>query len=127
MEISKFLKMAFLIDALIAFAYGFIMLLLPEQHATFFAFPYEEFADRFIGSLFLALGFGNLLAYRASSWENVEIVIYMNMTFFILGIGVMLYSMAVALIPIAGFVQVGLMSFLFILFLYAYYEAKMKT
>ena len=85
MEISKFAKMALLIDGLIALVYGLIMLLLPEQHATFFAFPYEEFADRFIGSLFLGFAVGNLLAYRASSWENVEYVIYMNMIFLILG------------------------------------------
>ena len=127
MEISKFAKMALLIDGLIALVYGLIMLLLPEQHATFFAFPYEEFADRFIGSLFLGFGVGNLLAYRASSWENVEYVIYMNMIFLILGNVVMLYSIAVALLPIAGFVQIGLMSFLLVLFLYAYYEAKMKS
>lgn len=127
MEISKFAKMALLIDGLIALVYGLIMLLLPEQHATFFAFPYEEFADRFIGSLFLGFAVGNLLAYRASSWENVEYVIYMNMIFLILGNVVMLYSIAVALLPIAGFVQIGLMSFLLVLFLYAYYEAKMKS
>ena len=99
MEISKFLKYAFLIDGLIALVYGLIMLLIPEQHATFFAFPYEEFADRFIGSLFLAFGVGNLLAYRASSWDNVEYLVYMNMTFLILGIVVTLYSIVVALLP----------------------------
>ena len=127
MEISKFLKFALLIDGLIALGYGLILLLFPEQHQAFFGYPFEEFADRFIGSMMLAFGVGNLLAYRASSWENVEFVIYMNMTFFVLCDVVMLYSIAVGLIPIMGFVQIGLMSFLLILFLYAYYEAKMKT
>ncbi len=127
MEISKFLKFALLIDGLIALGYGLILLLFPEQHQAFFGYPFEEFADRFIGGMMLAFGVGNLLAYRASSWENVEFVIYMNMTFFVLCDVVMLYSIAVGLIPIMGFVQIGLMSFLLILFLYAYYEVKMKT
>lgn len=127
MEISKFLKFALLIDGLIALGYGLILLLFPEQHQAFFGYPFEEFADRFIGGMMLAFGVGNLLAYRASSWENVEFVIYMNMTFFVLCDVVMLFSIAVGLIPIMGFVQIGLMSFLLILFLYAYYEAKMKT
>ena len=127
MEISKFLKYAFLIDGLIALLYGLWMLLLPEQHMTMFGFPLEEFADRFIGGMMLAFAVGNLLAFRASSWENVEFVIYMNMAFFIICEVVMLYAIAVALIPITGFVQIGLMSFLLILFLYAYYEAKMKS
>ena len=128
MEMSKFLKMAFLVDGIIALVYGFIMLFIPEQHAVLFGFPLEEFADRFIGGLFVTFAVGNLLAYyRGSSWENVELVIYMNITFLVICNMVMLYSMAVALIPIAGFVQVGLMLFLLILFLYAYYEAKMKS
>ncbi|MHA1963254.1 MAG: hypothetical protein ACXACG_00925 [Candidatus Thorarchaeota archaeon] len=127
MEISKFLKYAFLIDGLVALVYGLILLLIPEQHMAFFVYPFEEFADRFVGGMMVAFGVGNLLAYRASSWENVELVIYMNMTFFILCSIEMAYSFAVGLIPIAGFLQIGLMSFLLILFLYAYYEAKMKT
>ena len=126
MEISKFLKMAFLIDFIIAFAYGLWLLLFPEQHMTMFGFPYDEFADRFIGGMMIAFGVGNLFAYRASSWENVEFVIYMNMTFFLICNLEMLYAIAVGLIPITGLTQIGIMSFLLILFLYAYYEAKMK-
>ncbi|MGY5859016.1 MAG: hypothetical protein RTU63_06585 [Candidatus Thorarchaeota archaeon] len=126
MEISKFLKMSFLIDALVAFVYGLVMLLIPDMHASFFVFPYEEFADRYIGALFLGFGVGNILAYRASTWENVEFVVYMNLAFLGIGTIVILYSIAVAILPIMGFMQVGLSLFLMILFLYAYYEAKMK-
>ncbi|TET07610.1 MAG: hypothetical protein E3J86_12560 [Candidatus Thorarchaeota archaeon] len=127
MEISKFLKYAFIIDGLIALVYGLILLLIPEQHMAFFGYPFEEFADRFTGGMMVAFGIGNLLAYRASSWENVELVIYMNMAFSLICSTVMLYSFAVGLLPIAAFLQIGLMMFLFLLFLYAYYEAKMKN
>ena len=126
MEISKFLKMSFLIDGLVAVVYGLVMLLIPEMHANFFVFPYEEFADRYIGALFLGFGVGNILAYRASTWENVEFVVYMNLSFLVIGIGVVLYSMAMTILPVAAFMQVGLSLFLLILFLYGYYEAKMK-
>jgi hypothetical protein len=126
MEISKFLKISFLIDGLVAVVYGLIMLLIPDMHADFFVFPYEEFADRFIGALFIGFGVGNLLAYRASSWEKVEFVVIMNLTFLILGLIVELYSIAIAILPVGAYAQVGLTAFLLILFLYAYYEAKMK-
>jgi len=126
MEISKFLRMSFLIDGLVAIVYGLIMLLIPDIHANMFGFPYEEFADRFTGSLFLGYGVGNLLAYRASSWENVEFVVLMNLTFLAIGLLVMLYSIAMALIPVAGYMQVGLILFLLFLFLYSYYEVKFK-
>jgi hypothetical protein len=126
MEISKFLKMSFMIDGLVAIVYGLVMLLIPDIHAAAFAFPYEEFADRYIGSLFLAFGVGNLLAYRASSWENVEFVVIMNIAFLLIGTIVILYSIAVAVLPVLAFMQVGLSLFLLILFLYGYYEAKMK-
>jgi len=126
MEISKFLKMSFMIDGLVAIVYGLVMLLIPDIHAAAFAFPYEEFADRYIGSLFLAFGVGNLLAYRASSWDNVEFVVIMNIAFLLIGTIVILYSIAVAVLPVLAFMQVGLSLFLLILFLYGYYEAKMK-
>ncbi|MCK5389835.1 MAG: hypothetical protein KAJ36_05060 [Candidatus Thorarchaeota archaeon] len=126
MEISKFLKMAFLIDALVALVYGLVLIIIPEQHMAFFGYPFEAFADMFTGGLMVAFGVGNVFAYRASLWENVEIVVYMNIAFNLFGSIIMLYSMAVGLIPIMGFAQIGLMMFLFILFIYAYYEAKMK-
>lgn len=126
MEISKFLKYSFLIDGLVALVYGLWMLVIPESHATLFSFPYEEFADRFIGALFLGFAIGNLLAYRASTWENVEFVVYMNLTFLIIGLIVELYATAMAIIPVTMFAQVLLTLFLLLLFVYAYYEAKMK-
>ena len=126
MEISRFLKMSFMIDGLVAIVYGLVMLLIPDLHAAAFVFPYEEFADRYIGSLFLAFGVGNLLAYRASSWENVEFVVIMNIAFLLIGTIVILYSIAIAVLPIVGLMQFGLSCFLLILFLYGYYEAKMK-
>jgi hypothetical protein len=127
MEISKFLKISFLIDGLVAVVYGLVMLLIPDMHAAWFGFPFEEFADRFIGALFIGFGIGNLLAYRATLWENVEFVVYMNLTFLILGLIVELYSIAMTIIPMTMLAQVGLTAFLLILFIYAYYEAKMKS
>ena len=126
MEISKFLKYSFLIDGLVALVYGLWMLLIPKSHADLFTFPYEEFADRYIGALFLGFAIGNLLAYRASSWENVEFVVYMNLTFLIIGLIVGLYAIAVAIIPVVMFAQVALTAFLLLLFVYALYKAKMK-
>lgn len=127
MEISKFLKMSFLIDGLVALIYGLVMLLIPDMHAAAFGFPYEEFADRYVGTLFLAFAVGNLLAYRASTWENVEFVVIMNIVFLLLGTVIILYTIAVAVLPVLAFMQVGLSCFLLILFLYGYYEAKMKS
>ncbi len=126
MEISKFLRMSFLIDGLVAIVYGLVMLLIPDIHASMFTFPYEEFADRYIGALFLGYGIGNLLAYRASSWENVELVVLMNLTFLVIGLFVILYSIAVAILSVAAYMQVGLTLFLLFLFLYSYYEVKFK-
>ncbi|MFW9786518.1 MAG: hypothetical protein ACFFE2_14170 [Candidatus Thorarchaeota archaeon] len=127
MEISKFLRYSFLIDGLVALIYGLWMLLIPDSHATLFNFPFEEFADRFIGALFIGFAIGNLLAFRSSMWENVEFVVYMNLTFLILGLIVELYAILTNIIPPTMYAQVVLTVFLLILFLYAYYEAKMKS
>ncbi|TFG31237.1 hypothetical protein EU527_12960 [Candidatus Thorarchaeota archaeon] len=126
MELTKFLKISFIIDGLVATIYGLILLLLPDMHATLTGFPLEEFADRFSGALMLGYGIGNIFAYRGQSWESVELVVIMNISFLIPGIIVGIYCMAIALIPIGAIFQVGLMAFLLILFLYSYYEIKMK-
>lgn len=126
MEISKFLQISFLIDGLVAIVYGLVMFLIPDIHANAFNFPYEEFADRFIGALFIGFGIGNILAYRATTWESVEFVVYMNITFLVLGLFVELYSITIAILPITGLAQVGLTVFLLLLFLYAFYMARMK-
>jgi len=126
MEISKFLKMSFMIDGLIALVYGLVLLLIPDIHNSFFGYTHEEFSYRFIGALFIGYAIGNLLAYRASSWENVEFVVWMNIVFLGIGLIVILYSIAVAVLPVMAFTQVGISSFLLILFVYGYYEAKMK-
>ena len=126
MEISKFLKMSFLISGLAAIVYGLVLLLIPDIHANMLGFLYAESSDRMIGSLLLGYGVGNLLAYRASTWENVELVVLMNLTFLVIGVLVTLYSIAIALLPVAAYMQVGLALFLMFLFLYSYYEVKFK-
>lgn len=126
MEISKFLKMSFLIGGLCAIVYGLVYLLIPDIHANMVGFPYAESADRTIGSLLLGYGVGNLLAYRASSWENVELVVLMSLTFLVIGVFVALYSIAIGLLPVAAYMHVGLALFLMFLFLYSYYEVKFK-
>ncbi len=128
MGISKFLKMAFLIDALVAIVYGLVMLLIPDIHADLMTFPYEEFSNRFIGSLFIGFGIGNLLAWlKATSWEQVELVVIMNLGFLFFGLAVVIYCIAFAILPVTAFLQTGLIIFLMILFLYGYYEAKKKS
>ena len=128
MEISKFLKIAFLIDGLVAIVYGFVMLLIPDIHADLMGFPYEEFSNRFVGSLFLGFGIGNLLAwFKGTSWEQVELVVIMNLGFLFFGLAVVVYCIALAILPVTALLQTGLIIFLMILFLYGYYEAKMKS
>ncbi|MHA1908981.1 MAG: hypothetical protein ACW98Y_16895 [Candidatus Thorarchaeota archaeon] len=128
MEISKFLKMSFLIDALIAIVYGLVMLVIPDIHANLMGFPYEEFADRMIGALFIGYGAGNLLAWlKASTWDQVELVVIMNLVFLMIGLGVMIYCIALAILPVMALLQTGLFILLLVLFLYPYYEAKMKS
>jgi hypothetical protein len=107
--ISPGLKILFLVHLVFAFIFGLVYLLIPEVFGGLFKLPTTEpfvTALRLLGAAIMAFGFGSWYAYRATAWDQVKIVVQMELVWTILGA---LVSLLAALF--AGFAPVGWINF----------------
>ena len=73
-ELSKEVKMVFIINAIIAFIYAFLFLVIPDTYAQITeATMYNPISYRQIGASILVLGIGNVLAIKRDDLEKAKI------------------------------------------------------
>ena len=75
-EVSKEVKVVFLINALFAFLYAFFFLIIPEIYLELSDTPDILFSPvtwRQLGAAFLALGIFFVLAVKRADWEKVKL------------------------------------------------------
>jgi hypothetical protein len=106
--------------------YGAWYFFLPQSWVDLTGWPYSDpAAYRALGAMMIALGFGSLLAYRANSWEKIEILMIIEIIWLVMGSVGLVWAMFENLaIPIAGRVNLAVMLMLLIFFAYAYYDVK---
>lgn len=94
------LKITFLIHAIVAFIFGIVMYLIPAMWATWVAWaPFDPAMTRVFGVALLALAVSSWFGYRAERWEEVRIVIQMEIAFTVLGLLGGLYEALFAAAP----------------------------
>ena len=79
---------------------------------------------RVLGAVIMALALGALLAYRATSWEQVELFVILQIIYNLLGLIAMLWNYATVALPVAGWMIVGLLALYFVFYLFVYFKAK---
>ena len=67
---------------------------------------------------------GSFMGYRATSWAQVELYVTIEVIWNLLGTMSLIWSYATMTLPIAGWLNTGLLALFFILFAYVYYQAK---
>ena len=122
--LSNLAKYIFLFTFLIQIVFGVWYFIAPESWSTLTGWPLELGAGRVLGAAIMALALGSLLAYRAASWEQVELFVIMQILWNILGLVAMLWAYATMTLPIATWLIVGLLALVLILFIYVYYKEK---
>ena len=123
-ELSNLAKYIFLFVFLIQIVFGVWYFIAPESWSTLTGWPLELGAGRVLGAAIMALALGSLLAYRAASWEQVELFVIMQILWNILGLVAMLWAYATMALPLATWLIVGLLALVLILFIYVYYKEK---
>ncbi len=74
-EISKEMKIVLIINAIVAFIYGCIFLLIPDLYESLTDSPYHNPALlRLWGGTIIILGLFALIAFVRKEWDNVKIV-----------------------------------------------------
>jgi len=126
MEISKILKYTFILHFIVSMVFGLWYFVSIESWADLTNWPFmDPTSGRVMGAMMIGFGITSLLGYRASTWEQVEIVVLGEIIWEILAIIGMSWMMIIhTTIPASGWFLVGLLTIFTILFSYSYYLAK---
>jgi hypothetical protein len=105
-QMASGLKSLFLVHFILALVFGLIYLLVPEAFGNLVRWPIREIAPwRLIGAALLGYGASSWLSYKATAWENVKIVVQMEIVWTILGAIVMLWGLLFAGLPVFGWLN----------------------
>jgi Ca2+/Na+ antiporter len=123
-ELSSITKYIFLLTFIIQIIFGVWFFVSPESWVTLTGWPNEVNSGRVLGAVIMALALGALLAYRATSWEQVELFVIMQLLYNLLGLVAMLWNYATVALPVAGWLIIGLLALYLVFYLFVYYKAK---
>src|SRR5512139_910413 len=83
---SRGLKITFLAHAFVGLAFGLVLCLVPATWATLSNWvPFDATVTRLYGATLLGLFVSSWLGYRATRWDEVRIVVQMEIAITVLG------------------------------------------
>jgi len=123
-ELSSLSKYVFLLAFIAQIIFGIWYFVAPESWVTLTGWTTELASGRVLGAACIALAIGGFLAYRATSWDKVEVYVMMQLFWNILGIIAMLWAYFTMTLPVATWLIVGLLGLYLILFLIVYMKEK---
>ncbi len=122
-QISRGLKITFLVHLIVGAIFGLIYLLIPEVWGNLIGWPVADpMADRLIGAAVLGFATSSWLAYRETAWEKVKIVVQMEIVWTILGTLVILWGLIFAGVPAFGWVNAVILAGLAVAFAVFYFR-----
>jgi hypothetical protein len=129
-QISKPLKLAFLLHFFVAIIFGLIFLLFIEVYVDVTGWPYlDPIAGRTLGAAFIGFGMASLLCWRETEWSKVKIIVQMEITWLIIGTVAQfwaVFTMFPSIIPpFIVWVNIVIMLVFCIAFSWFYYRQEM--
>ncbi|RDE17112.1 MAG: hypothetical protein C4K47_00120 [Candidatus Thorarchaeota archaeon] len=124
-EISKLAKYIFLLFFIVTLIFGVVWFFAPEYWNSISGWPSEIASGRIVGMAVLVMAIGSILAFRASSWQQVELYVIMALLFNFLGVVGMLWNvLTMPTLPWIAWVLIGLNALFGVLYLYIYFTQK---
>ena len=122
---SRGLKTTFLVHAIVTLAFGVVLYLIPDTWATFVNWtPFDAVVTRIYAAALLAIGVSSWLGYRASRWDEVRIVVQMEVVLTVLGGLISLYSALFAGAPQFIWAPVVIFVGFAVAWIYFYWQAR---
>ena len=123
-ELSSLTKYIFLLTFLAQIIFGVLFFFSPETWIALTGWPNEISTGRVLGAAIMVLALGALLAFRATSWEQVELFVIIQILWNILGLVAMLWNYFTMVLPVAVWLVIGLLALYLVFYLFVYYKAK---
>ncbi len=126
-EISKLLKIAFLIHFFVSAIFGLVFTVIVELYVEIVAWPYlDPVTGRVLGAVFLGFAVASLLSWRETKWESVKIIVQMEITWLAIGSAVHFWAIFTdPLLPFMIFLQTAILLVFLVAFIYFYYDQEM--
>ena len=122
---SQGLKTTFLIHAIVALVFGIVLYVKPGIWAALVAWkPFDWNMTRSFAAALLALAVSSWFGYRAASWQEVRIVVQMEIAFTVLGALAGLYGVLMVGAPIFTWVAIVIFVAFAAAWIYFYSQAK---
>ncbi len=127
-EISKGLKILFLVHFVVGVSFGLVYMIIPETYAGMINWPLKETPPyRLIGAALFSFGFSSLMAYKSGIWEEVRILVSAEILWCGLGGILMIWNMFTEGLPAIGWLNTGLLVFFAAAFAYFYMREKVGS
>lgn len=125
-EVSKLLKLTFLIHFFVAVIFGLVFLVIVELYVDIVGWPYlDPVTGRVLGAVFLGLAASSLLCWRETRWESVKIVVQMEVAWSALGVAVhFFFAFTDPSLPFMIWVQAGILIFFLVAFMWFYWDQE---
>lgn len=125
-EISKLLKLTFLIHFFVAIIFGLVFTFLVEFYVNLVDWPYlDPVTGRVLGAVFIGLAAASLLSWRETKWESVKIVVQMEIVWCAIGIAVQMYAAFTTIgLPFMIWIQIGILIFFLVAFMWFYWDQE---
>ncbi len=123
-EISAISKYIFLLHFIVSLILGAFWFFLPEYWSSLLDWPVEYAAGRIVGMATLMMAVGSIMAYRKTTWDQIEIYVVMELIFNILGAIGMIWNVVTIALPVVTWLIIGLLALFSVLFLYVFFTAK---
>jgi len=125
-EISKLLKILFLVHFFVAVIFGLIFTFVVEYYVSITGWPYlDPVTGRVLGAIFLGLAVASLLAWRETKSDHDIIIVQMEISWLAVGTGVHIFAIFIFPVPIIIWLQTVIFIFFFVAFIWFYYDQEM--
>ena len=123
--LSSGLRLTFLIHFIVGAITGLVFLLIPEVWGNLVNWPMPEPATyRLIGAAILGYTAGSWFAYRATAWNQVRIVVQMEIVWTILGTLVLVWALLFAGLAVAAWMNAIALAAFAVAFTYFYFRDR---
>jgi len=125
-QISKLLKITFLIHFFVAVIFGLVFTVIVEIYVELVGWPYlDPVTGRVLGAIFLGLAVASLLSWRETKWESVKIIVQMEIAWLVIGTAVHFFAIFTdPLLPFMIFIQTAILLVFLVAFIWFYYDQE---
>ena len=125
---KKGISIVFLIHALVALFFGVVLTFLPSIWANIMNWqPLDTAMTRIVGAAMFAFAVGSFLCFAAKRWEQVRIVVLMEIALTVIALLVGLYEVFFAGAPVSIWINTALFTAFAIAWICVYIVGSKET